>query len=135
MISDISKPEERSKTLAFVGMCFALGFTIGPPLGAYLTQVHYIDKVKIGNSVFQTPALFALVLLVIETAFMGRFLPETLQKSKKETKSKKDDHQVTRTKVYALFHCLFLFMFSGVEFTLTFLTFDRFGYTNIQNGT
>jgi hypothetical protein len=85
--------------------------------------------------VFQTPALFALVLLLIETAFMGLFLPETLQKEYTENKSKKQEPQVQKTKLNAIFHCLFLFMFSGIEFTLTFLTFDRFGYTNIQNGT
>jgi len=33
-----------------------------------------------------------------------------------------------------ILHCLFLGVFSGVEFTLTFLTFDLFDWNNTQNG-
>jgi hypothetical protein len=36
--------------------------------------------------------------------------------------------------VLGLTHLIYLFFFSGMEFTLTFLTFDRFGYTNMQQG-
>jgi MFS family permease len=31
-------------------------------------------------------------------------------------------------------HFLYLFFFSGMEFTLTFLTYDLFDFTNMQNG-
>ncbi len=96
---------------------------------------------------FQTPALVALLLLLLETLFMGLYLPETKasivsnETETKEPKSSSTLEQDTKEKKeketkksFALLHCLFLFVFSGIEFTLSFLTFDKFGFTNIQNG-
>jgi MFS family permease len=88
-------------------------------------------------NVYAVPAILTLALLVIETIFLLFFLPETrgkrLHSNGKETV---DDASLKRTnqpsveermQLFATlrrFHFLFLCLFSGVEFTLTFLTFD-----------
>lgn len=40
-ISDVTKPEERTKAFAFIGIAFGLGFLVGPALSGYLSQFGY----------------------------------------------------------------------------------------------
>jgi len=44
------------------------------------------------------------------------------------------EQRIKTLKSLRVFHFLFLCVFSGVEFTLTFLTFDLFDWSNTQNG-
>ena len=103
---------------------------------------------------YATPALLTLILLVLETIFLAVALPETRGKraqipaSDKKNSEKANGNSVgngngkangngthqaiapveERLSVLARLrrlHFLFLGLFSGVEFTLTFLTFDR----------
>ncbi|KAJ3133674.1 hypothetical protein HK100_004221 [Physocladia obscura] len=163
MISDITTPETRSRGLALVGIAFSLGFTVGPPIGAYFASIDLLEKLpflaQYGINSFSSPAIFALFLIIIETAYMAAALPETLhfKKSGATTSSPKVNEKSaatlaaittadtaaskkqiasaeSRLNLLALFHFLFLFFFSGMEFTLTFLTYDRFGFTNAQQG-
>jgi predicted MFS family arabinose efflux permease len=78
---------------------------------------------------FASPALLALCLILIETLYLYIYLPET--HSKKTEKVQPKSSQIT---VFAKLHFAFLFLFSGMEFTLTFLTFDRFGFSNKEQG-
>ena len=87
------------------------------------------------------PALLTLVLLVAETIFLAYALPETRgtkisgKEDASSKKGKSDKNQTmpatSRTKRMLLLktlgkvHFFFLVLFSGVEFTFTFLTFDR----------
>jgi hypothetical protein len=94
-------------------------------------------------NIYAAPALLTLVLLVAETLFLAIALPET-RNTRPDSHSNEDplDHVVNekskaafvirsvqeRTellRVLRKLHFLFLGVFSGVEFTLTFLTFDR----------
>ncbi|KAI9204751.1 major facilitator superfamily domain-containing protein [Polychytrium aggregatum] len=161
MISDVTTPETRSRGLALVGIAFSLGFTIGPPLGAYFTSLDlakifpWIQALPINQ--YSTPALFAFVLIVIESAYMYLALPETLHfkaqdesgadSQPPESSSKAEpapgtqdtsqlDVASTRKRLLTLglVHFLFLFFFSGMEFTLTFLTHDRFHFSHANQG-
>lgn len=40
-ISDVTKPEERTKSFAIIGIAFGIGFLIGPALSGYLSQFSY----------------------------------------------------------------------------------------------
>jgi MFS family permease len=40
-ISDVSKPENRAKSFAVIGIAFGLGFLIGPAISGYLSQFGY----------------------------------------------------------------------------------------------
>jgi MFS transporter, DHA1 family, tetracycline resistance protein len=40
-ISDVTKPEERTKSFAVIGIAFGLGFLVGPGISGYLSQFGY----------------------------------------------------------------------------------------------
>ena len=40
-ISDVTRPEERTKSFALIGIAFGMGFTIGPGITGYLSQFGY----------------------------------------------------------------------------------------------
>lgn len=143
-------------------ICFCIGPPIGAyfasrpvALGQYLgTELN----------VYAAPAILTLLLLVAETAFLAVALPETrgrkptVQSPKKTDErpadfatngtngehTKKDEgatppvhsaeQRLETLKSLRMLHFLFLGVFSGVEFTLTFLTFDLFDWSNTQNG-
>lgn len=139
----MTSPANRSKALAHVGIAFAICFCIGPPIGAY-----FASRPVPSNSwgpelnIYAAPAILSLVLLVAETAFLMVALPETLgkgapvQDGEKTTRlsNGKDDSKplnkypfemrIKILKDLRTLHFLFLVLFSGIEFTLTFLTFD-----------
>ena len=149
IISDVSTPETRSKALAQVGIAFAICFCIGPPIGAYfaskpLPKSWNVEGIEF--NVYAAPAILTLVLLVVETVFLIFALPETRGKGKTYKKSDLVSEKVTnhpqekheespgpvRTekrisllKTLRILHFSFLSVFSGMEFTFTFLTFDR----------
>lgn len=163
ILSDVSTPATRAKALAHVGIAFAICFCIGPPIGAYFASRPLPSSITASGfelNVYATPALLTLVLLVLETVFLAVALPETrgkrvqpkdaarssdkLAKEKIEQKATGASSEQTKqsTVVERLqtlstlrrLHFLFLGVFSGVEFTLTFLTFDLFDWNNKQNG-
>ncbi|EJD53739.1 MFS, DHA1 sub-family [Auricularia subglabra TFB-10046 SS5] len=157
ILSDITTPEARSKALSLVGIAFSICFCIGPPIGAWFAT-RPASSLGISSSfelnIYAWPAILTLVLLSVETAFLAVALPETRGKSAaalhsnkaKENSSangktngvakpKRPASERLRTlKTLKIIHFFFLSLFSGVEFTLTFLTYDLFDWNNIQNG-
>ena len=149
ILSDVTSAATRSKALASVGIAFAICFCIGPPIGAYFASKPFPPNIIQGVelNVYATPAALTLVLLVLETIFLAVALPETRLSKKQKGKSVNfdlDDAVQSPTtsrsvdlrgrsvqdrlhllKSTSTAHFLFLGIFSGVEFTLTFLTFDR----------
>jgi MFS family permease len=145
ILSDISTPANRSRALAHVGIAFAICFCIGPPIGAYFASrpVPLSGALQMELNVYAVPALLTLALLVAETLFLAVALPETRNtqpnkygnddptevhvnekwKATSAVRSVKERTELLR--VLRKLHFLFLGIFSGVEFTLTFLTFDR----------
>ena len=102
-----------------------------------------MQALGINVNIYAVPATLTLVLLVLETLFLIVALPETRNasgKAKPDALHSESDKKATRdgtsakrdvtTRLKLLkslqkFHFLFLVIFSGVEFTLTFFTFDR----------
>ncbi len=73
-IADISKPEERSKNFALIGMAWSVGLILGPAAGGILGQFN-----------LQAPA-FAAAALSLLNVLLGIFiLPESLPKERRET--------------------------------------------------
>jgi len=149
ILSDITPPERRTRSLALIGIAFSICFCIGPPIGAYfasrpLPQTLVLSGLEL--NIYATPALITLVLLLLETLFLAIALPETLgMRPTDETAEKKDGktsgrpkgtvkQRLATLKAAKFAHFGFLSVFSGVEFTLTFLTFDLFDWSNSQNG-
>lgn len=153
VISDVSDPTTRAQSLDLVGIAFSLCFTFGPILGAWFAMrsppVETTQLIGVGLNVYAFPAAITLLLLVIETIYLVIALPETKQlRSSLQHKIKPSNEKSTTTwssqqvleqrrrrlGILARVHTSFLFFFSGAEFTLTFLTYDLYGFTNSQNG-
>ncbi|CCM03151.1 uncharacterized protein FIBRA_05273 [Fibroporia radiculosa] len=153
ILSDVTTPATRAKALAHVGIAFAICFCIGPPIGAYFASQPLPSSFIASGfelNVYATPAMITVILLVLETIFLAVALPETRGKRAQATSSDKSDsksaekaaavpkatpeQRLAVLKTLRRLHFLFLGLFSGVEFTLTFLTFDLFDWNNKQNG-
>lgn len=153
ILSDITTPTQRSKSLAQIGIAFAICFCIGPPIGAYFAAQPppaSLDAMGIELNIYAVPAAISLLLLIIETVFLLVALPETLnlrpnyQANRIPTKGNKrpakdlrrtgQQRRLSLLNTLRRLHFLFLSVFSGIEFTLTFLTFDLFDWSNSQNG-
>ncbi|MBW0507629.1 hypothetical protein O181_047344 [Austropuccinia psidii MF-1] len=154
MISDVSDPATRAKSLALVGIAFSICFTLGPSLGAWFamrsSDIGVTRVAGVALNVYAAPAMISLILLILETIYLAITLPETKflkqtatsplnqstspEKHKNIRSSHLFDQRKWRLASLQKVHTTFLFFFSGAEFTLTFLTYDLYGFTNAQNG-
>ncbi|KAI9506478.1 hypothetical protein GGI25_005554 [Coemansia spiralis] len=129
IIADVTGRTTRSRGMALVGIAFAVGFTVGPSIGAFFA--HVLEPSR-DWAPFVPAALFSLMLLAIETAYLFAKLPETQKPPAAATTQAPQRPSILRRLNYL--HFLYLFFFSGMEYTLTFLTHDRFDFTNMQQG-
>ncbi|KAJ2610401.1 hypothetical protein H4S08_003628 [Coemansia sp. RSA 1365] len=160
IIADVTDTTTRSHGMALVGIAFAVGFTIGPSVGAYFARLPLESSdISSGNvftyAPFATAALFSLALLLAESLYLYIRLPETLHFRRNQipvSDSENDDQNKPKAASYSLLkqqdstrvqkilrrlnllHFAYLFFFSGMEYTLTFLTHDLFHFTNAQQG-
>lgn len=144
IVSDVTDEKNRSKGMAVIGIAFALGFVFGPALGGILSLVnplvYWPGLAGSGVNPFSTPALLAALLSLINLVTIWKFFPETWQKGH-------TSHMARSVNPLKLFkplpvpgvnatnfaYFLFITAFSGMEFTLTFLAVERFGYTSMDN--
>ncbi|KAK1758547.1 major facilitator superfamily domain-containing protein [Echria macrotheca] len=137
--TDISDTNNRGATMALIGACFSIAFTFGPALGAWLSTI-----ATVAANPFATAAGVSLFLIVTETVYLYFSLPETLPSlARKESGSAAEKRvdappaPVQRTNSHFLLnfvHFTFLLFFSGMEFSLPFMTYDLFGYSSAKNG-
>ena len=136
--TDISTEEQRGKTMAMVGVCFSIAFTFGPALGAALSQI-----TTVAANPFATAAGFSLFLIVTETIYLYFALPETHPSSQPDTngrttkdeKPKESKHERTNSHaILNMIHFTFILFWSGMEFSLPFMTYDLFSYGSKQTG-
>ncbi|KAJ7385543.1 Major facilitator super domain-containing protein 10 [Desmophyllum pertusum] len=154
IITDVTSTKNRGKGMALVGIAYSFGFIIGPVIGAIFAKRSSLES---GNP-YLLPALFAITLTVADMLFVYFCLKETLPKEKRaksllsqfrnasqllnpvsllkfdavEIRSSKEDLNTVRG--LGMVYFLFLFFFSGLEFTLTFLTHKNFKYSSMQQG-
>ena len=149
VVGDITSSQNRSRGMAVVGIAFALGFIFGPALGGLLAHVDLTSSFPhwsaYGVNPFSMPAALAFVLSVLNLLQIIVRFSETLPPSQRRDR---EHSQVGRSMnpLYLftplpykginslnLAHFLFLAAFSGMEFTLTFLAFERLGYLHMDN--
>lgn len=139
MAADISDDKQRGSTMALVGACFSIAFTFGPALGAALANIETVV-----TNPFATAAGVSLFLIVSETVYLYLYLPETLPSSRRSLRSdlktqgalaKPKFHARTNSHLLLNFtHFGFILFFSGMEFSLPFMTYDLFAYSSSQTG-
>ena len=144
-IADVTDETNRSKGMAFVGIAFAFGFIFGPAIGGILTLINPLDYYPVlaayGINPFSNAAILAAVLSIINLVILYRQFEET-----KEQQIEAEEPSRT-TNIAKLFtplknknvnltnysYFVFISIFSGMEFTLTFLAVERLSYSSMDN--
>ncbi|XP_063825064.1 major facilitator superfamily domain-containing protein 10 isoform X2 [Ostrinia nubilalis] len=152
IVTDASNEKTRARGMALIGLAFSVGFILGPLAGAWFSKTRDGSSGPWG----ERPAYYALGLSLANVALVSFCIPETLSKEKRAplsfTLSKTVDyvspwhllkftavknlsqHQNKVLNKLGLIYFFYLFLYSGLEFTITFLTHHTFGYTAMQQG-
>lgn len=153
IITDVSSSATRGRGMALVGIAFSVGFIVGPVIGALFAKWSHSQS----GDWFVVPALFAFALALLDLVFVIFFFKETLPKNKRAKsvagslgqaieyinppdlfmfKAVKNISQTNLKQLQKLgsVYFIYLFLYSGLEFTLTFLTHHKFNYTSMQQG-
>ncbi|XP_065920983.1 major facilitator superfamily domain-containing protein 10-like [Dysidea avara] len=156
IVTDITTPAHRSKGMAAIAIAFCLGFLFGPTIGAMFSILGSTSEAQ-SYSIFQYPALFSLCMAAGDVLLIYALLPETLPSNRRAkslgygvksalqlinpvslfrfdamSKITKLDRQ--NLQVMGVAYFLYLLLFSGLEYSLTFLCHQVFNYTSIQQG-
>ncbi len=146
VVSDITDEKNRSKGMAVIGIAFAFGFVFGPALGGILSLynplINHPEWAVFGVNPFSAAATLAAVLSFINFFSIWRSFPETLKKGVSDSTVAK--RSINPLKLFKplpmpgvnltnIAYFFFITAFSGMEFTLTFLAVERFGYTSMDN--
>jgi multidrug resistance protein len=125
-IADVSKPEERSKNFALIGMAWSVGLILGPAAGGLLGQLN-----------LQAPA-FAAAGLSLLNVLLGIFiLPESLPLERRETARMRPNDFNPIVAIFEmarkpglgwllLVTALFNFAFNGINSTSTLFVIQKF---------
>ncbi|XP_067657534.1 major facilitator superfamily domain-containing protein 10-like [Haliotis asinina] len=150
IVADVSNKEKRGRGMAMIGIAFSLGFIIGPMVGGAFSA---LTKHETKGVFYILPALFAFVLAASDIVFIYLFIEETLPSSKRvQDKSYIWENAGNFINPKSIFsfqpvqnigseskrsiqrigfvYFLYMFIYSGLEFTLPFLMTFRFGYNN-----
>ncbi|XP_067615464.1 major facilitator superfamily domain-containing protein 10 isoform X2 [Eurosta solidaginis] len=151
IITDVSSVKTRSFGMALVGVAFSIGFIAGPIIGALFAR----SLNKSEESWYMAPSLCAFTLAMCDLSIIAFLLKETLPKEKriKEISSamsyamqlldvrsifkfsaikKVSKIEIDALRKIGLIYFLYLFLYSGLEFTVTFLMFHKFGYSSMD---
>ncbi|KAK1174747.1 major facilitator superfamily domain-containing protein 10-like [Acipenser oxyrinchus oxyrinchus] len=156
IIADLPCPKVRNKGMAMIGVAFSLGFTVGPMIGAYFAMNTAKQEIF-----YLSPALLGLMFSTADLLFIFLMLPETLHKENRvpsvnsglqesvdllspmalfqfsavtRRKDSPSKESLQNLKVLGLVYFFYLFLFSGLEYTLSFLTHQRFHFSSMQQG-
>lgn len=151
IITDVSTKENRGKGMALVGIAFSLGFIFGPIIGAVFSK--FADKTS--DDWFAYPAIFAMCLATLDALFVMFCLKESLPIEKRaktviNSVSQALEHisipslfrfdavknlskaDIESLKQLGFIYFIYLFIYSGLEFTVTFLMFHKFGFNSMD---
>lgn len=150
IMTDILDEKSRAKGMALIGIAFSVGFTIGPAVGAMFSRWG-------SSGWFMISAIYALVLAVLNILYFSIFFEETLPESKRRKsvgtglsqawelinpsalfsfRAVKGLEKKERGKLIQLgwVYFLYLFLYSGLEFTMTFVTHHKHNYNSMDQG-
>ncbi len=144
-VADVTSREDRSKGMAVVGIAFGLGFILGPAAGGLSAMLNLQEYFPEGYGVnpFSMPALLAFLFSVVNLAWIAWAFGETHPESRRGVSTTTrtinpfkvlDTMKFPGTGTTISTYFVYLLLFSGVEFTLTFLAAERLDYTPMDNG-
>ncbi|KRT83438.1 membrane transporter, partial [Oryctes borbonicus] len=153
IITDVSSMKTRGVGMALIGIAFSLGFILGPVIGALFSVW---AKSRTGEW-FVVPALFAALLALSDLIYFVTYFKETLppeRRAKSIWKSLENAYALINLRDLFRFsmvtdlkpsnlkqlqllgsvYFVYLFIYSGLEFTITFLTHHVFSYSSMEQG-
>ena len=147
VVADVTTPENRAKGMGMLGASIGLGFIVGPAFGGIASYVDlsqtWPSLVPMGVNPFSAAAGIALLISVVNLLMAFTRFPET-----RPPEARASGSTVHRTanplKLFKgisapgvqrvnLLSFFFLTAFAAMEFTLVFLTVERFSYTPRNN--
>jgi len=154
IVTDVTTPATRGKGMALIGVAFSLGFLFGPMIGAAFSMW---GKAQQSSDWYVYPAVFALCLSILDVIYFVLVFKESLPVARRNPSTSATFQQAldyinplqlfrfaSLTNLPEKKHCelqqiglayfIYLFLYSGMEFTLTFLTHIRFNFTPMQQG-
>ncbi len=143
-IADVTSRETRSKGMALVGIAFGLGFILGPALGGFASEWDWSlnSNATFGFTPFSFAASISLLLALVNWGWIIFYFRETLPVENRvnEKQPKPAIFQLGKiinksVRSSCLVYLLYMISFSGMEFTLTFLAVERFGYKPMELAT
>ncbi|XP_022685768.1 major facilitator superfamily domain-containing protein 10-like [Varroa jacobsoni] len=148
IVADVCSPQVRAKGMALVGAAFSVGFLIGPVIGAMMAR---------SSDFWVTPALLAIGSTSLNMLIIMVLFSESLPASSRAGSIR---HSMATALDYINPHSLFTFkpvqklnardkahltmtgfvyftyllIYSGLEYTIAFLTHSRFDYSRMDQG-
>nr|CAG4644134.1 EOG090X09U7 [Lepidurus arcticus] len=155
IMADVTGIKDRGIAMALVGVAFSLGFMVGPMLGAWFA-IGLKNQGLVGEW-YQLPAAVSLALAVTNVVFVAVAFKESLPKERRSASLVSSLSQAwnlinpfallnfsaieglprkdtDRLKKLGRVYFLFLFLYSGLEFTLTFLVHMRLNWGAAHQG-
>ena len=148
-VADVTTEDQRSKGMASIGIAFAFGFVFGPAIGGLSMLIDlpqmFPSLIDYGVNPFSSAALIAFTLSVINIFLLIRFFNETWKPELVKDLASRPQRTFNILKIFKplpilnvnivnFTYFLFISIFSGMEFTLTFLTVERLNYLPMHNG-
>lgn len=146
-VADVTSREQRSRAMGLVGAAFGLGLVTGPGLGALTAQLNLLESfpglARWGVHPFTVPALASLVMSIVNLIWIRARFAETLPAVSRDVAAHPrlphpfraalnlSNPGVRRVNLVAF---AFALAFCAMEFSLTFLGAQRFGYSAAENG-
>ena len=119
-LTDITEEADRTRWMGMIGACFAVGFTLGPPIGGLLS--------KLGHG---TPMFFAAAMAALNLVWAAVRLREPARRENRRQPDLTSRLDVLRAPVIGRV-CFIYFLFSlavtQLETTFAFFLAHRFGY-------
>ncbi|KAK3750775.1 hypothetical protein QZH41_015318 [Actinostola sp. cb2023] len=162
-VTDVTSMKTRSKGMALVGVAYSIGFIVGPTIGAVFASRSSIESGNLYYlpAVFASVLILVDIIFVLccfkdtlppekrvnDMTITGNGSSSVLSEVKKAfyyinpvslfkfsalERSSISDLKTVRS--IGVVYFLFLLFFSGLEFTLTFLTHTHFKYTSMKQG-
>lgn len=140
-VADVTTKENRSKGMGMIGAAFGLGFVIGPAIGGVGSMFNPLERwpelASWGINPFSLVGAVAVVLSLINVFWIRSRFAESLPPEKRGASSivrgpiarllQTQSSDVRKTNFAYL---VYILAFSGMEFTLSFLGVEKFGYTS-----
>lgn len=144
-VADVTTRANRAKGMGMVGAAFGLGFVTGPAIGGICAHWNLLDRAPElaawGVNPFSTPALAAFILATINLVWIAARFRESLPpeaRARAHPVADRSPLRMLRTRLEPMVrrtvavYFVFIFAFSGLEFSLPFLAAKRFAFTTAQ---